>query len=327
VRGQSPEKLEFLRPHGIEVRLADDVLPRGLFQHITAGSEIRYFSDIFRYAVLYEHGGLWMDTDVVLLRPFPFHGDHFLNLQWRGGHQGHFICGNVMYAKPYSRHLRSLYEMSVERFSGSNSRTFGDIGPRLLSDYVASEAGAELRERLFSPMFFNSIDWMEVDRFNRPIGELADHLNDERVFGVHLWNARTNALSRDEGAMERLVQKMVRLYVRWIYRQSISSTNHSSDAPAVPGAFVVKGGQLLQRWTNDHFLATPHRAVNRSGGERYALAFFCAADIDWPVAAVPTCVGPDKPPSYPTTDYTEYMIRYQQRTYNVFRANDQDAAE
>ena len=57
------------------------------------------------------------------------------------------------------------------------------------------------------------------------------------------------------------------------------------DAPALPGAFVVNGGQMLQRWTNDLFLATPHRAINRSGGERYALAFFCDSNIDWPVAA------------------------------------------
>ena len=196
----SPEKLEFLRPSGIELRPADDVVPKGLFQRIVAGAEIRYFSDIFRYAVLYEHGGLWMDTDVVLLRPFPFHGDHFLNLQWRGGHQGHFICGNVMYAKPFSRHMRHLYETAIERFFASNEKTFGDIGPKLLSDYVSSDAGAELRERLFSPVFFNPIDWTELDRFDQPIGELADYLNDERVFGIHLWNAKTNALSRDEGA-------------------------------------------------------------------------------------------------------------------------------
>ena len=99
------------------------------------------------------------------------------------------------------------------------------------------------------------------------------------------------------------------------------------DAPAISGAFVVNGGQLLQRWTNDYFLATPHRAVNRSGGERYALAFFCDANIDWPIAAVPTCVGPDNPPKYPSTYYTEYMIRYQQRTYNVFGPDDKAAAE
>jgi isopenicillin N synthase-like dioxygenase len=99
------------------------------------------------------------------------------------------------------------------------------------------------------------------------------------------------------------------------------------EPPAIPGAFVVNGGQLLQRWTSDYFLATPHRAVNCSGGERYALAFFCDANIDWPVAAVPTCVGPDRPPKYPTTYYTDYMIGYQQRTYNVFGRNAKAAAE
>jgi isopenicillin N synthase-like dioxygenase len=99
------------------------------------------------------------------------------------------------------------------------------------------------------------------------------------------------------------------------------------EAPALPDAFMVNGGQLLLRWTNDHFLATPHRAVNRSGGDRYALAFFCDANIDWPIAAVPTCVGPDNPPKYKTTYYTDYMVRYQARTYNVLGAETREAAE
>ena len=98
------------------------------------------------------------------------------------------------------------------------------------------------------------------------------------------------------------------------------------DAPSIPGAFMVNGGQLLLRWTNDRFLATAHRAINRSGGERYALAFFCDANIDWPIAAAPTCVGPDNPPKYETTYYTDYMIRYQQQSYNVF-GDAKDAAE
>jgi hypothetical protein len=57
------------------------------------------------------------------------------------------------------------------------------------------------------------------------------------------------------------------------------------------------------------------------------LAFFCDARIDWPIAAVPTCVGPLRPPRYDTTYYTEYMIRYQARTYNVFDDHAEDAAE
>jgi FkbM family methyltransferase len=196
----SPRRLEFLQSRGVEVRPADDVMPRSLFEHIVAASEIRYFSDIFRYAVLYEHGGLWMDSDVILLRPFPFRGDHFLNLQWRGGHRGHFICGNVMYAEPFSRHLRALYETAIERFFEARSWEFGMVGPKLLSDYVASDAGVELRERLFSPMFFNPIDWTEIDRFDKPLWKLTDYLNDERVFGIHLWAARNDGSVGGEGA-------------------------------------------------------------------------------------------------------------------------------
>ncbi|MGG6547419.1 UNVERIFIED_CONTAM: hypothetical protein NY100_18650, partial [Prevotella sp. 15_C9] len=81
---------------------AADVVHRTLYERIETRAEIRYFSDVFRYAVLYEHGGLWMDTDVILLRPFPFRGDHFFNLQWHSGPKGeHFVCGNVIYAEPF----------------------------------------------------------------------------------------------------------------------------------------------------------------------------------------------------------------------------------
>jgi isopenicillin N synthase-like dioxygenase len=45
-----------------------------------------------------------------------------------------------------------------------------------------------------------------------------------------------------------------------------------------------------------------------TGGERYALAFFCDAQIDWPIAAVPTCVGPGRLPQYETTYYTLHRL-------------------
>ena len=97
------------------------------------------------------------------------------------------------------------------------------------------------------------------------------------------------------------------------------------EAPAIADAYVVNGGQMLQRWTNDVFLATPHRAINKSGSERYAVPFFCDSNIDWPVAAVPTTVGPDRPPKYPTTDYTDYMTWYQKRNYDVLNTDAQAA--
>jgi isopenicillin N synthase-like dioxygenase len=88
------------------------------------------------------------------------------------------------------------------------------------------------------------------------------------------------------------------------------------DAPAWDGHFLVNGGDMLRRWTNDRFLATPHRASNRSGRDRYAIPFFFDCAVDHPIVCLPTCQGPGNPPKYPPFTYTEYMIGYQERGAN-----------
>ena len=42
-------------------------------------------------------------------------------------------------------------------------------------------------------------------------------------------------------------------------------------------------------------------------------------------SAIGFTAGPDRPPKYPTTYYTDYMIEYQKRTYDLLA--DQQAAE
>ena len=56
--------------------------------------------------------------------------------------------------------------------------------------------------------------------------------------------------------------------------------------PAVPDAFIVNGGQLLRRWTNDRFLATPHRAVNRNSRSAFLVKAFviCARNVFYSLA-------------------------------------------
>jgi isopenicillin N synthase-like dioxygenase len=87
------------------------------------------------------------------------------------------------------------------------------------------------------------------------------------------------------------------------------------DAPVMEDAFLVNGGDLLRRWTNDRFLATPHRVVNRTGGERYAIPFFFDCGMDVSIGCLPTCTDPGNPPKYEPTDYVAYMTWFRQMNY------------
>jgi len=46
------------------------------------------------------------------------------------------------------------------------------------------------------------------------------------------------------------------------------------EAPPIPGTLVCNIGDLLQRWTNDRFVSTVHRVINRSGKKRYSIPVF-----------------------------------------------------
>ncbi len=83
------------------------------------------------------------------------------------------------------------------------------------------------------------------------------------------------------------------------------------EAPAMPGAFVVNIGDCLMRWTNDVYVSTPHRVVNRSGRARYSIAFFFDPNPEAEVAAIPSCVGAGDSARYQpilAADYLKYRL-------------------
>lgn len=46
------------------------------------------------------------------------------------------------------------------------------------------------------------------------------------------------------------------------------------EAPPIPGTLVCNIGDLLQRWSNDRFMSTVHRVINRSTDARYSIPIF-----------------------------------------------------
>lgn len=97
------------------------------------------------------------------------------------------------------------------------------------------------------------------------------------------------------------------------------------DAPVIDGAILVNGGDLLRRWTNDRFLATPHRVINRSGAERYAIPFFFDCRAEYQMTCLPTCKSADNPPRYDPITYVEYLTWYRKLNYPQTASDDTNA--
>lgn len=89
------------------------------------------------------------------------------------------------------------------------------------------------------------------------------------------------------------------------------------EAPEVPGGFVVNSGDMMKRWSNDRFLSTRHMAVNDSGRHRYAAVFFFAPNLDYQIACLPSCMGPDNPPRYPPVTYRQYRRWFMDSNYRT----------
>ncbi|KAH7062600.1 putative isopenicillin N synthetase [Macrophomina phaseolina] len=77
-------------------------------------------------------------------------------------------------------------------------------------------------------------------------------------------------------------------------------------AEPVPNSFVVNIGDCFMRQTNDFFVSTVHRVVNRSGRERYSAPFFFGFDREKLLKPVETCVGEENPMKYPVVTAGEY---------------------
>jgi isopenicillin N synthase-like dioxygenase len=87
------------------------------------------------------------------------------------------------------------------------------------------------------------------------------------------------------------------------------------EAPPIPDTYVLNVGDMLARWTNDRFVSTPHRVINRSGGDRYSLPYFLDPGMDALIECLPTCTDAQHPPRYDPVTYGEYLLERLDRNY------------
>jgi len=90
------------------------------------------------------------------------------------------------------------------------------------------------------------------------------------------------------------------------------------DVPTIPGTYVINLGDMLQRWTNDVFMSTPHRVVNVTATERYSLPFFYEPNYDTKVECLPSCCSATNPPKYEPCISGQHLIGKYSATHKDF---------
>lgn len=98
------------------------------------------FSNLFRYKLLYEKGGYWVDTDVVCLKPFCFERDHmFASVRSRKQPWDYLITRYIITswfikAPIGSKIMDYCYKAAAER--DPEKLVWGETGPKLLRTAV-----------------------------------------------------------------------------------------------------------------------------------------------------------------------------------------------
>jgi hypothetical protein len=164
-------------PSGVTLRDASSILPRSSIFRYAGNGSLAGFSNFFRYKLLLERGGWWVDTDVVCLRPFDFDREHV----FAGELSKHVpvVASCVIRAPIGSPAMEQAWRVC----SASDPATleWGETGPRLCANVVAANG---LESFVEPPSTFCPIPFHEWRRF---VDAGAVELPED-AYAVHLWS-------------------------------------------------------------------------------------------------------------------------------------------
>lgn len=110
-------------PIGVEIGDASTVIPKEkVFAYKNANKyghgkgSYAGFSDVFRYKLLYEYGGWWVDMDITCLKPFSFQHPYFFRT-----HHELMVVGNVLKCPPKSNLMKLCFEQASLEINENNT--------------------------------------------------------------------------------------------------------------------------------------------------------------------------------------------------------------
>jgi len=176
-------------PHGTIVRDGDYILPSSrIFKYSRQGT-YSGFSNYFRYKLLLEDGGWWVDLDTVCLKPFDFPDKYVFSSEINDDGNPHVNCG-MLKAPPGSPVMKYLWE-ECERID-PRELTWGQCGPQLMHRAVELFS---LERHIQPPIVFCPIPFTE---WRRTIEPGLPWIFDRETRAVHLWNEMWRRSEKDK---------------------------------------------------------------------------------------------------------------------------------
>jgi hypothetical protein len=171
-------------PAGCTIKDANLILPESdIFyydstQSLSGKKTPAAFSNLFRYKLLLDKGGYWVDMDMVCLRPFNFKDQYVFSSEM--SRDGQMINCGVMKCPKNSDFARYCY--NVCRNKDKTKIKWGEIGPNLTKEGIYK---FELETYVKSYDTFCPVDYNSLKYFTTESNSLQ---LDRRWYSVHLWN-------------------------------------------------------------------------------------------------------------------------------------------
>ncbi|WP_137933316.1 glycosyltransferase [Mesorhizobium comanense] len=178
-------------PRNVLLRPAETIIPRKkVFAKTNADPETGVgrhsfgapFSDLFRYKLLHEHGGIWVDMDVTCLRPFDFPGDYAFRPHRIG------VIGSILKTPAGSPLMQKVYRETVKAVTPESDYLLPN---RILTRHVEAMG---LQHSIVEDMS-NPDHWLD---FIRPmVEEMVEIPREWRA--IHWINEMWRTLEADRG--------------------------------------------------------------------------------------------------------------------------------
>lgn len=170
-------------PDSAIVKDANEIIPDSEIFYLENGpgkGSVAAFSDIFRYKLIHDRGGYWVDSDFVCLRFLDFTDEYVFSSEHIGDNKTAIVNAGVIKAPRQSGVIKYCLEKSTATDRGSLD--WGDIGPKLIKESIIKH---ELTQFVQLPVRFCPIPYQWLANFLVVDRSL---FNLDGVYMIHLWN-------------------------------------------------------------------------------------------------------------------------------------------